>query len=100
MKERIMRVPKEQLDFLKDQVKKYLPEAKVYLFGSRADDQKKGGDIDILILGNSLLAREQKWKIKADFCKKFGDQKTDIVSFTFDDESNFKQLILMDAIEL
>ena len=43
-----MRVPKEQLEFLKKNIIQFAPDAKVYLFGSRVDDHKRGGDIDIL----------------------------------------------------
>jgi predicted nucleotidyltransferase len=50
-----MRIPKEQLDFLKQQIKQHAPEAKVYLFGSRLDDQKRGGDIDIMVLTKEKL---------------------------------------------
>lgn len=55
-----MRAAKDQLDFIKAQINKFLPEAQVYLFGSRLDDNKRGGDIDILILSTKLLTFAQK----------------------------------------
>lgn len=95
-----MRVPKEQLDFLKRQILSRAKSAKVYLFGSRADDDQKGGDVDILILSSSKLSFTDKTRIKYAFFEKYGEQKLDLVNFKFDENSNFKELALMDAVEL
>ncbi|MDY6793294.1 MAG: nucleotidyltransferase domain-containing protein [Thermodesulfobacteriota bacterium] len=46
-----MRANKQQTDFIKQSINQYLPNAKVYLFGSRVHDDQKGGDIDILVIG-------------------------------------------------
>ena len=52
----------------------------VYLFGSRTDDQKRGGDIDLLVrtegakkgfMGRIQMAAKLKWLL--------GDQKIDII---------------------
>ena len=93
-----MRLTKEQACFLKTKILQYLPKSRVYVFGSRAYNEKKGGDIDILVLDNTTLSLEQKRNIKIEFYKKFGEQKIDIVSFTHDDQSAFKQLVLDEAI--
>jgi predicted nucleotidyltransferase len=53
-------------------------EAEVYLFGSRADDSARGGDIDILIISNKLNYSD-KIDIKLDLYKHIGEQKIDIV---------------------
>lgn len=92
-----MRIPKEQLEFLKQEAAKHAPEAELYLFGSRLDDEKRGGDIDIMILTSTKLTREQKWDVKFKFYEKFGEQKIDLVNFTFDEEDNFKQFILQEG---
>ena len=34
------------------------PEAQIYLFGSRTDDKKRGGDIDLLILSAKISEKE------------------------------------------
>lgn len=95
-----MRVPKEQLVFIKQIIKGFAPDAKVYVFGSRLDDNKRGGDIDILILTPELLSFEQQAAIRIDFAKKFGEQKLDLVNFTFADDATFKKLVLLDAVEI
>ncbi len=95
-----MRIGKDKIDFFKHELSKYLQDFKLYLFGSRVDDSKKGGDIDILILSNHLLKREEKRKIKINFYNKFGFQKLDLVHFLFDDPAPFKELILLESIEL
>lgn len=92
-----MRVNKQHTDFIKQLINQYLPDAKVYLFGSRVHDDQKGGDIDILVIGEKELTGQDKRGIKIAFYKKFGEQKIDIVSFKKDDSSTFKELALLEA---
>jgi len=57
----------------------------LWLFGSRVDVTRKGGDIDLFI--ESTLSSEDLYKKKIDFLvaliKKIGDQKIDIVTYHF-----------------
>ena len=53
-------------------------EAKIYLFGSRADDSKKGGDIDLLIISQKITDKDVR-KIRWNIIDKIGEQKIDIV---------------------
>jgi len=50
-----VRIKNEQVVFLKQSIKKYLPDADVYLIGSRANDKLKGGDIDILVIKKKTI---------------------------------------------
>lgn len=95
-----MWVPPEQLTFLITQILEKAQEAKVYLFGSRVRDNQKGGDIDILILSERKLSLADKARIRYAFYEKFGEQKLDLVNFTFNEESNFKELALMEAVKI
>jgi predicted nucleotidyltransferase len=52
--------------------------AEVWLFGSRVDDTKRGGDIDIAIRSESI-DRVQKMRIRRAICDVIGEQKIDIV---------------------
>jgi predicted nucleotidyltransferase len=53
-------------------------EAKIWLFGSRTDDSKKGGDIDIAILSRAIKLPE-RMRIRRDIVDALGEQKIDIV---------------------
>ena len=77
-----------------------MPGCSVYLFGSRAKDSLKGGDIDILVLGERQLTGQEKRDVKIAFYKEFGEQKIDLVSFRRDDESSFKDYALLESVEL
>ena len=95
-----MRLDKQKAKVLKSLILKYLPNSDVYLFGSRADDAKKGGDIDILILSDRVLKRKEKASIEFAFFQKFGEQKLDLVSYRHDETSPFKEIALDEAVVL
>jgi len=77
-----------------------MPDAAVYLFGSRADDNKRGGDIDILVLSDKKMTLTQIAAVITGYFKKFGERKLDIVSFTNDDQHPFKKLALLKSVAL
>ena len=95
-----MRVNKQHTEFIKQSIIQYLPDAKVYLFGSRVHDDQKGGDIDILVIGEKELTGQDKRGIKIAFYKKFGEQKIDIVSIKKNEPSNFSELALLESVKL
>jgi len=95
-----MRISLDMQNNLKQAILTFLPNARVFLFGSRVDDTKKGGDIDILILADRKLNWKEKGKIEQCFFQQFGEQKLDLVSFQSDDNNPFKDLVLMNSIEL
>ena len=95
-----MRFSQEEADFLKKEITAILPEAFIYLFGSRVDDCKKGGDIDIMILSDRKLNWKEKSKLRWRYFSKYGEQKMDIVTFSFIDENPFKSLIMEKGMQL
>jgi len=95
-----MRLDDDIKCFLKQAIGERIPEAELYLFGSRADDEAKGGDIDVMIVTTHPIDKKILRPIRIEFIKKFGWQKLDLVSFTKDDNSVFKRIIQTNAIEL
>lgn len=89
-----MRITPTQKKFIYNYWKDKEPSNQVYLFGSRVDDTKKGGDIDILVLSETKLHHAELYKMKLSFFSKFGEQKLDIVNFTTKSDSAFKKHIL------
>lgn len=54
------------------------PSAEVYLFGSRVSDEKKGGDIDLLVI-SSKISEKNKRQLKIQLYDAIGEQKIDLV---------------------
>lgn len=56
------------------------PEARVMLFGSRVDDRRRGGDIDLFVEASDttdLLAKKMRFAVQLQM--RLGEQKIDIV---------------------
>ena len=73
-----MRLSNEEIKLLKKTLTSLSATAKLYLFGSRVDDEKRGGDIDLLIISDELTQKDMR-KIRVKFFQQFGEQKIDIV---------------------
>lgn len=94
-----MRLCKEQIDILKNTLFALSEEAKLYLFGSRIDDTKKGGDIDLLVLSDTLTKKDLR-ALRIEFFKHFGEQKLDIVLDNTQLENPFTKYIFPRAVKL
>ncbi len=94
-----MRLSKAEINNFKTSIFSLDKEAKLYLFGSRTDDQKRGGDIDLLIISKSIN-REQIRKIRLNFYDEFGEQQIDILQDDGRLKEPFKKLIYAKAIQL
>ena len=95
-----MRLDESIIQFFKQTIKEEIPGSRVYLFGSRTNDDAVGGDIDLLVLTHNIVDKRIFRTMRIEFYKKFGWQKVDLVNFTFDDQPVFRQLIGLNAFEL
>jgi predicted nucleotidyltransferase len=95
----LVRLTQKEVDTIKTSVLSIDPNAKVYLFGSRTDMMKKGGDIDILIISQTINRKDLS-RIRWYFFERFGEQKMDIIVDDGLMQSPFVKMILPEAIEL
>ena len=93
-----MRLTLEERIEIKRVIHKADPVAQIWLFGSRVNDQAKGGDIDLLILSDNLVL-EDKLRIRLALYEKLGEQKIDIV-IAADDSDPFTRIALAEGILL
>lgn len=78
MKHPDVRLSKDEISAIRETVHALDTEALVYLFGSRADEKKRGGDIDLLVMSQKLT-RNDAGKIRWRLWELLGEQKIDIV---------------------
>lgn len=93
-----MRLTPEEQDVIRAAVAAQDPQAQVWLFGSRADDAKRGGDIDLLVFSQALGERE-KGDIWWELQEKLGEQKIDIV-VAKDTSDPFVRMVMEKAVRL
>jgi predicted nucleotidyltransferase len=75
-----MRLTPEQITVIKSNTTQvYGDSAKVYLFGSRVDDNAKGGDIDLFIESDQNVTLTDKLQLMTLLQLALGDRKIDII---------------------
>jgi len=94
----MIRLTVKEQQSIKQTILHHAPKAQIYLFGSRIDENKKGGDIDLLVLSTQLNFREQR-QIKIKLYELIGEQKIDLI-ITKETTDPFIQWILEEAILL
>ena len=74
-------------DFQKNTIRQTVSEvfgadSSVYLFGSRVDDHKRGGDIDLLVVSSHHLDEAFRLSLKTQsrLARRLGEQKIDLMT--------------------
>lgn len=94
-----MRLSSQDRHLIKQTIYQFDPQAQIYLFGSRVDDNKKGGDIDLLVLSTHLGFTAQR-QIKLKLYELIGEQKIDLIIAPETSTDPFVQLVLAEAVLL
>lgn len=98
-----MRLTNYEIESIKKVFKEVFKDGEVYLFGSRVDDTKKGGDIDLYIdLPYKLNTSEEydkKSKFRLRLYELIEEQKIDIV-ISKDKHRSIEKEILKIGVEL
>lgn len=96
-----MRLNEQEVDAIKESARKVFGDTvKVYLFGSRLDDDKKGGDIDLYVRADDKhTTYEHKIKFLVELQKRIGEQKIDVV-ISRDQHSLIEQSAIKHGIAL
>lgn len=80
-----MRLPLNAIAKIREAAKHHFgPQAKVWLFGSRVDDNKRGGDIDLYVEVDTPISDRvlKTCRMDAEIQTTLGEQKIDIVVFS------------------
>jgi predicted nucleotidyltransferase len=75
-----MRLPEGYRDTIRQEFEAVFGNGEVYLFGSRTDDTRRGGDIDLYLIPevtDELF--QKKLRFRARLFRELGEQKIDIV---------------------
>jgi predicted nucleotidyltransferase len=99
-RKQFMRLSSIEIATIKYTFTKVFGTGKIYLFGSRVDDDQKGGDIDLYLDPddkNNLYQKKINFLIQVEFT--IGEQKIDIV-FAEDPERHVEQEALSKGIKL
>lgn len=94
-----MRLKQYEIQAIKDVVRQYFPEgSSVSLFGSRTDDNARGGDIDLFIQTDlsGIELQDARIRTMAAISLRIGDQKIDIVCSSGKEKG--KSLIILEAL--
>lgn len=93
-----VRLTQREVEAIKDVIGARDEQAQVYLFGSRAYDDLRGGDIDLLVI-TQKLEQNDVWKLKYALWERIGEQKIDIV-VAQDDSHPFVRIALKEGVML
>lgn len=86
-----MRLSDQEIFKVKKLLEEYNLEYELYLHGSRIDDSKKGGDIDLFVAFPDLVFKElvqKKYIISSDISLALNEQKVDIIFLPYSEKKS------------
>ena len=94
-----VRLSKEEIEKIKSIIKKYDPNSKIILFGSRTDLSKKGGDIDLLVISKKIDFRKRR-EILVDLQLALGERKIDLIITDNPEKTEFTKIAYKYGVEI
>jgi len=73
-----MRLTANEITAIREEIGRLDPKAEVYLYGSRVDDTARGGDVDLLVISETLGFREVL-RLRTRILDRIGWQQLDLV---------------------
>jgi predicted nucleotidyltransferase len=73
-----MRLTASEQAAIREETGRCAPGATAYLFGSRTDDRRRGGDIDLLVFP-CRMSLENRLRFRIALADRLGDQKIDLI---------------------
>jgi predicted nucleotidyltransferase len=73
-----MRLTESEIAAIREEVERLDPKAGVYLYGSRVDDTARGGDVDLLVVSETLAFRDML-RLRARILDRIGWQQLDLL---------------------
>jgi len=96
-----MRLTQQEITIIKSTILDVLTDSTIILFGSRLYDDKRGGDIDLLIQTNHTVDMQQQIKILAEMELQGIERKVDLLFHTpLTQEQNIVKTALKEGIIL
>ena len=95
---KLVRLEEDVIELIKTYVKSIDANAHVYVFGSRANLNKRGGDIDLFIL-SAIFSYEESRQLRFKIEDLIGEQKIDVL-FAKDTSDPFIRSIFQKAVKL
>lgn len=100
-----MRLSKNEIHIITKTAKSHFgSNTRVFLFGSRVIDERKGGDIDLLIIPEDYSSADEmfarKLKMLVDLEIKLGEQKIDIIIKNNNDNRSIVKTALKKGVRI
>ena len=86
-----MRITENEIKIIKSVVKSFFSNCKIYLHGSRLNDSRKGGDIDLFVVVRDIdysQVSDLRYQINSQLSLRLMEQKVDVVYLSESQESS------------
>ena len=94
-----MRLSRDELEAIREKLQKLFPDGRGFLFGSRTDDNRRGGDIDILVLTSQPEPDQLRRIVPLELEVRMGEQ-IDLLVTPHQPEQPFVRQILPNCVPL